>query len=115
MAETLTTLEDAQLPYLDLADPEVAAKPFDHARELAAESWLARMPNGYVVLHWEDAKALFRHPNLRTPDGLGLAAQGITEGYVYEWASRTVLGLDGETHERIRRLAQPGFAPQRLE
>jgi len=115
MSQTLTRLEDAALPYLDVEDPEVAARPFDRVRELAAENWLARIPNGYVVLHWEDAKAFNRHPKLRTPEGLGLAAQGITEGVVFEWASGTVLGLDGETHTRIRRLAQPGFAPQKLE
>jgi cytochrome P450 len=115
MPQTLTRLEDAELPYLDVEDPEIAERPFERVRELAKESWLARMANGYVVLSWEDAKALNRHPKLRTPEGLGLAAQGITEGVVFEWASQTVLGLDGETHGRIRRLAQPGFTPQKLE
>src|SRR3954447_19934883 len=115
MTQTLTRLDEANLPYLDLEDPAVAARPFERVRELARESWIARMPNGYLVLHWDDAKALNRHPMLRTPEGLGLAAQGITDGPVYEWASGTVLGLDGATHDRVRRLAQPGFTPQKLE
>lgn len=115
MTQTLTRLEDADLPYLDVNDPNIAERPFARVRELANEHWLARMPQGYLVLRWDDAKTLNRHPKLRTPEGLGLAAQGITEGVVFEWASRTVLGLDGDTHERIRRLAQPGFTPQQLE
>src|SRR4051812_38221465 len=95
MTQTLTRLDEANLPYLDLEDPAVAARPFERVRELARESWVARMPNGYLVLHWDDAKALNRHPMLRTPEGLGLAAQGIPDGRVYEWASGTVLGLGG--------------------
>ncbi len=112
----ITPVDDVEMPSLDHADPEIARNPQEAARRLLAEgNWIVRTPFGYAMLDWEDCKALDRDPRFRTPEGLGVPAMGITEGKAYEWASRTVLGLDGDDHDRIRRLAQPGFNPQRLD
>lgn len=112
----ITKVEEMGMPTLDYADPEVARNPQAVARRLLAEGhWIVRTPFGYALLDWDDCKAVDRDPRLRTPEGLGVPAMGITEGKAYEWASRTVLGLDGADHDRIRRLAQPGFAPRRLD
>jgi cytochrome P450 len=112
----ITKVEEMEMPTLDYADPEVARNPQEVARRLLAEGhWIVRTPFGYALLDWEDCKAVDRDGRFRTPEGLGVPAMGITEGKAYEWASRTVLGLDGADHDRIRRLAQPGFAPRRLD
>ncbi len=112
---TAVCADEVEMPLLDFGDPEIAANPHAAARRLAQENWVARTPTGYIFLRWDDCKEISRDPRLRTPEGLGLGAQGITEGVAYEWAKGTILGLDGEDHARIRRLAQPGFTPQNLE
>jgi len=113
--ESAIAVANREMPSFDFADPAVAANPQGVARRLAEEDWVARMPHGYAFLRWEDCKWVNRDKRFRTPEGLGVGTVGITEGIVFEWASGTVLGLDGADHERVRRLAQPGFTPPRLE
>lgn len=115
MTTTVMRLEDLEMPYFDFAAPAVAADPYGEARRLAQEHWIARTPMGYALLRWDEVKATNRDARFRSPEGLGLGAQGITEGVAYEWANGVLLGLDGETHARVRRLAQPGFTRENLE
>lgn len=112
---TVTGVEDLEMPDFDFSDPAVVANPQAAARALGEEHWIARTASGYALLRWDDCKVIDRDKRFRTPEGLGLGSLGITDGIAFEWASGTVLGLDGADHERIRRLAQPGFAPKQLE
>src|SRR5262245_55661134 len=85
-------------------------------RVLAAEHWIARTPTGYAVLSWEDGKALARDPRLNAPRGLGLAAQGVDSGVVWDWATSIPLGMQHKAeHARMRRLATPALTPEKLE
>jgi len=115
MTNVLTNVADLEMPELDFSDPVVVANPQAAARELAKDHWIARTSSGYALLRWDDCKVINRDKRFRTPEGLGLSSAGITDGIAFEWASGTVLGLDGADHERIRRLAQPGFAPKQLD
>lgn len=113
---TVTKAAGMHMPNFDYADPEIARNPQASARSLLADGhWVVRTPFGYALLDWADCKTVDRDPRFRTPEGLGVPSMGITEGKAFEWASETVLGLDGPDHDRIRRLAQPAFTPQRLE
>lgn len=109
------TLSELDLPMLDFADPAVASNPYAAIRELGKEHWVARTPLGYILLRYEDSKEVFKDRRFRTPPGLGLAAQGIDSGPVYEWACKALQGLDGETHARIRRIAQSAFNGEQAE
>lgn len=116
MTATAVELEKLSMPGWDFTDSEIAADPFTAARTLLAEGhWIARAPNGYILLRWEDCDRISRDSRFRTPPALGLAAQGITDGIGFEWASRTVPGVDEDDHKRIRRLANPAFARGSLE
>jgi cytochrome P450 len=115
MTNVVTNVRDLEMPELDFSDPVVVANPQAAARELAKDHWIARTSSGYALLRWDDCKRINRDKRFRTPEGLGLSSVGITDGIAFEWASGTVLGLDGADHERIRRLAQPGFAPGQLD
>src|SRR3954452_10550878 len=108
-------VDHGDLPLLDFLDPAVAADPYGAARELSAESWIARTPNGLAILRWDECKEIARDRRFRTPPGLGLAAFGITEGFAYDWANDVLLGLDGKDHARIRRLTTPGLNPRYIE
>jgi cytochrome P450 len=111
----MTNVEELEMPEFDFTDPVVVANPQAAARKLAKDHWIARTGSGYALLRWDDCKKINRDKRFRTPEGLGLSSVGITGGIAFEWASGTVLGLDGADHERIRRLAQPGFAPKQLD
>lgn len=112
---TVGPVDELDLPRLDFADPQVAADPYAAVRAASEDHWLARIPGGYAVVRWEQAKAIARDKRFRTPPGLGLATYGITEGFAFEWASSVLLGLDGEDHARIRRLTTPGLNPRHLD
>jgi cytochrome P450 len=110
-----TSLEERDVPFLDFASPTVAADPFDALRELTKQHWIARTPVGHVLLHHGDCVDVAKDRRFRTPDALGLAAQGVTSHAVIAWASSTLLAQNGDQHRRIRRLAQPAFTPHRAE
>ena len=110
-----TNVQDLDMPYFDFADPVVAKNPQAEARRLGLENWIARTPQGYALLRWEDCKEIDRDKRFRTPPGQGIGSQGITEGVAFEWASSVVVGLDGADHERIRQIAAPCFTPGGLE
>jgi cytochrome P450 len=112
---TAVRLDELELPLLDFEDPEVASNPFDAARSVARDSWVARVPAGYILVRHDECSAVAKDRRFRTPEGLGLIAQGVTSDVVIRWASETLLGLDGEQHRRIRRLALPAFTPQKAE
>jgi cytochrome P450 len=111
----LASLEERDVPFLDFASPSVVADPFDAARELAKRHWIARTSAGYMLLHHGDCLDVAKDRRFRTPDGLGLIAQGVTSEAVIAWASSTLLAQNGDQHRRIRRLAQPAFSPHRAE
>ena len=46
------------------------------------------------------------------PKGLGLAAQGITSGPVWDRVVKGLLSLDGAEHHRLRRLVSKAFTPK---
>jgi cytochrome P450 len=116
MPVTATPLAEAELPRLDFLDADVAADPYAAMRERAGEHWLARTPTGYAVLSWDDCKSLARDQRLNTPRGLGLAAQGVDSGIVWDWATSIPLGMQHKAeHARMRRLATPALTPEKLE
>ena len=76
-----------------------------------AADWYARTPYGLAVLRYDAVKELILHPLLRQGswrwpehnDAHGLWAQ---------WWKRILLNREGADHARLRRLAQPAFAPR---
>jgi cytochrome P450 len=110
-----TSILDLDLPLLDFFDPEVAANPFEATRRLAKEHRIARTSVGYSFLRFDDCDKIFRDRRFRTPDGMGIAAQGVTEGVVLDWANSALLALDGEVHRRVRMISQSAFTPKKGE
>jgi cytochrome P450 len=53
-----------------------------------------------------------RDPRFRVPQGMFLAAQGITSGPLWDRIAVNILSLDGEAHHRLRRLVSKAFTPK---
>jgi len=51
---TEPVLAGRDLPFLNFADPSVATDPFGAVRAAARHSWIARIPNGYLILRHEE-------------------------------------------------------------
>ncbi|OBB28772.1 cytochrome [Mycolicibacterium peregrinum] len=111
----MTLVTEAALPTLDYAletDPEEVHRLIAQAR---AHSPIAMGPHGPELLSYDLVRAALRDARFEVPRGVFLAAQGITSGPLWERANNSLLGLDGESHTRLRRLVAKAFAPRNAE
>ena len=116
---TLDTIElsspnvlDAALPTIDyehVQDPADAHRLIRQARERAP---IALGPHGPEVLTYELVRTVLRDDRFAMPKGVGLAAQGITSGPVWDRLVKGILSLDGAEHHRLRRLVAKAFTPK---
>lgn len=108
----MTTMAD--VPHLDVADPSFSVRSSEvmAARE---QHWYATTNLGIAVLRYEEGAALLKDRRLRQGSGRWPAHYGITEGPLAEWWADMMLSKEGEDHARLRRLANPAFAPRLLE
>jgi cytochrome P450 len=106
---------DAGLPaiaYDHLTDPEEAHRILADARRQAP---IAIGRYGPEVLSSEAVRTVLRDNRFVTAQGLGLDAQGVTSGPLWDRATANILGLDGAMHHRLRRLVSKAFAPRAAE
>ena len=103
---------DAALPAVDyehVQDPEDAHRLIRQAREQAP---VAIGPHGPEVLTYDLVRAVLRDDRFAMPKGIGLAAQDITSGPVWDRLVKSILSLDGADHHRLRRLVAKAFTPK---
>jgi cytochrome P450 len=110
----MTIVADLDLPTFDYSDESLTGRRFhDELRKLRERTWLARAdPLGWVVLDRDAVSFILRTPSATFPGSRMLEALGVTEGPLYERMKRSLLGLDGGDHRRLRQLVQPAFTPQ---
>ncbi len=109
----VTLIED--LPELDTFDAEFQADPHGMLHDALARGPLARGPFGVETLSYEAAQTVIRDRRYLAPAGLTLAAQGITEGELWDKVSKGILSIDGEEHARLRRFVSQSFTPRTTE
>jgi cytochrome P450 len=109
-----TRTPDAAAPFFDVADPafSVTSAEVRRAREAG---WYARTSYGLAVLRYDQVSRLIRHPALRQGSRLWPAHHGITSGPFADWWASWVLNLEGEAHQRMRRLLSPAFSRRIVE
>ena len=103
---------DAGLPTVDY---ENAPGPHEAHRRLAAarsQAPIAIGAHGPELLRYELVRSALRDPRMCVPEGLGLEAQGITSGPLWDRATSTILSINGEDHTRLRRLVSKAFTPR---
>ena len=109
---TSPTVFEADLPsvsYEDAPTPEAAHAALKQARE---ESPIAMGAHGPEILRYELAHTALRDHRMSPPPGMGLEAQGITSGPLWDRVSASLLSVNGEDHARLRRLVSKAFTPR---
>lgn len=106
----MTTLQDTEVPFLDLSNPNFSTRS-DAVRRAREKSWYARTPYGLAVLRHSEVGALLRDARLRQ-GSYKWPAHNRASGLFSEWWLRMVLNRVGADHARLRRLANPAFAPK---
>jgi cytochrome P450 len=104
----------ARIPFFDVADPafSVSSAAVHRARE---NGWYAHTSYGIAVLRYDQASRLIRHPATRQGSVAWPAHHGITSGPFADWWSGWVLNMEGEDHQRLRRLLNPAFSRRLVE
>lgn len=106
----------ADAPYLDVTDPAFSIRS-QAVKDARSRSWFARTPFGIAVLRYDAVQKMLRHPKLRHPklrQGSHLWPQhnGVTTGKCAIWWCNRLLCVEGDTHARLRRMANPAFNPK---
>ena len=111
-ATTYPTIYEADLPtvsYEDAPTPQIAHERLKQARQQGA---IAMGAHGPEILSYELAHTALRDHRLCPPPGLGLEAQGITSGPLWDRVTASLLSVNGADHARLRRLVSKAFTPR---
>jgi cytochrome P450 len=109
---TCPTIYEADLPtvsYEDAPTPQAAHHALKEARQ---QGPIAMGAHGPEILSYELAHTALRDHRLCPPPGLGLEAQGITSGPLWDRITASLLSVNGEDHARLRRLLSKAFTPR---
>lgn len=101
------------LPFLDFRKPGFSTRSQEVA-EARALNWCARTPFGFAVLRHREVGLLLRDKRLRQGSYAWPAINGLEGSFAQFW-SRSIISTEGETHQRLRRLAMPALAPDFIE
>ena len=106
----MTSVNDLDLPYIDVLtlDRRQLLDALDEAR---AQHWLARTPLGFAVMGYNDVTAILRDRRFHSALSLLPGMAGV-DGPVRERQQRSILAMEGDEHNRLRRLASPAFTPR---
>lgn len=110
--DSVSTLRLPSIAYEHAQTPEEAHQLIRHARE---QGPIAMGPHGPEVLAYELVRTVLRDDRFAMPQGLHLAAQGVTSGELWDKVITGLLSLNGEAHHRQRRLVSKAFAPRAAE
>jgi cytochrome P450 len=104
-------VHELDLPEVDLfgADREMAKAKLAAARE---QHWLARMPLGYSVTRYDDVVAVLRDRRFHSALGMLATMSGVSDPDLSARQQRSILGMEGDEHARLRRLVAPAFTPK---
>ena len=79
------------------------------------ERWFVETTWGWAVLRYAEATALLRDRRFRQGNARWPEQNGVPDGPLPRWWSETLLSLEGEDHDRVRRLLLPAFKRSAIE
>ena len=105
--------QGSDLPFLDLSAPDFSTRSTQvhAARELG---WCARAPYGLAVLRHREAGQLIRDRRLRQGSHSWPDVNNLSGSFADFW-KRSLIGMEGERHRKIRRIAESALAPGCIE
>jgi cytochrome P450 len=109
----MTEAAALDLPEFDPTDTELHGERFHEVMaDLAARSWIARIPLGYLTLDREAGEFFLRTRSATFPGQLIAELFGVADGPLREEIDNNILHLDGDRHRRLRNLLNPFFTPR---
>lgn len=84
---------------------------FDLAKKVSKESWIARSALGYSIFHHEDVSAAMRDRRWHSALGLLADVNPYTTPDFKRRRKTSIIAMDGEAHNRLKRLLTPHFTP----
>jgi cytochrome P450 len=106
-----TIVHDLDLPELDTMglDRDASRAALEAAR---AEHWLARIPIGYIVTRHADVTSILSDRRFHSALSFLPQMSGIEDEELSGRQTRSILALEGDEHQRLRRLVSPAFTPR---
>ena len=109
----MTSAADLDLPAFQSDDVSLTGDRLHTVlRELAASTWIARVPNGYLTLDREAGEFFLRCRTATFPGQMIAEIFGVGPGPLREEIDNNILHLDGDRHRRLRNLLNPFFTPR---
>lgn len=106
-----TPVDDLELPTLTeslIGADDVVAR----LDELRRQHWLVRVPFGYLLPDHDDVVAALRDQRWFNAAPLVAQQRGVTDERFTRNDRPSILGTEGEDHQRLRRLVGPAFTPK---
>jgi cytochrome P450 len=110
----MTLTSGTGVAFFDILDPAFRVDS-PEVRAAADASWWARTPIGIAVLRYQECLTLLRDRRLRHGSVDALAAHGITTGLFADWLRTMLLNLEGQAHQRQRRLVNKAFTQRSVD
>jgi hypothetical protein len=109
-------LDELDLPEVALNGAEHLTDPHGTWQRVQEGHWLARSELGVNVLPHRANWELLRDRRLHAMGDTPLAIQGITKGVLHTyWTQGLLVSIDGEPHNRLRRLQNKVFTPNMVD
>ncbi|HTI78380.1 MAG TPA: cytochrome P450 [Mycobacterium sp.] len=109
---TCPTVYEADLPTVSYEDAPTPAAAHSALKEAREQFPIAMGAHGPEILSYELAHTALRDHRMAPPPGMGLEAQGITSGELWDRVSASIITINGEDHARLRRLVSKAFTPR---
>jgi cytochrome P450 len=109
---TCPTVFEADLPTVSYEDAPTPAAAHASLKQARDQFPIAMGAHGPEILGYELAHTALRDPRMAPPPGMGLEAQGITSGPLWDRVTASLLSINGEDHARLRRLVSKAFTPR---
>ncbi|RYZ11278.1 MAG: cytochrome P450, partial [Myxococcaceae bacterium] len=98
-----------QETYFNLADPAFNVNS-DEVHAAREEHWYVRSNYGHAVLRYAEMNALLKDRRFQQGNAKWPAQNGIHSGMFSDWWQKVLLSLEGDDHDRVRRLLRPAFS-----
>ena len=103
---------EADLPTVEYEEASSPDEAHRNLRKALEQGPIAMGAHGPEILSYELVRTTLRDPRFQVPRGLGLETQGITSGPLWDRAATSLLAMNGDDHNRLRRLVSKAFTPR---
>ena len=108
-----TLVTELDLPELDLQRATGGPEARHFVAELAEQGWLIKNPFGYLLTRHGDAVAVLKDKRWHQASRLLAQMNNITdERFLKRQERPSILSMEGEEHQRLRRLVSSAFTPR---